>query len=741
MTYARTSFLTAAILAGLACTTPAEDTNSVPYRLKNDPFAIPIYSGKILPFPREAVYQTNVYALSNACILTGKGLNRDDARLRLLADRIVQYGGTCRIVDSMQEDCGTIFAVGATGPAEALDVPDHPQGYAIRCFREGGRNIVVLKGADHLGLLWAINSLIQMITWRDSAAVLHAVDVRDYPFMLRRTTTGPGVSDYVAASRIYPLMTKLDEIHFTKSLLVPRRSAPREWIDWRPPRPKELTDKVAAIGKNFKGLGITWEVGIMPFAIGTTINEQVQVDSKGDEHFDIVWKLCEPILEAGGGINYTPDDYRYPLSPADEKNFGTAREADIYFINRLYDRMRKSYPRATMSFVQPFYHGPRTKNPWAEESPIEYLKAMGERIPKDIAMAWTGPSVKTRGFTREDTAAFANLIQRKPFFWQNASDTRHTAYITYPSDVLKWWLGEGRDKAVYLDFAGAGLNSPGLYPDMLWSAMLWNPDGYDAEQAAYHATCQLVGPENYDTIRRIVEAFSWFDQFDLSPTPAAARKIAEIESKIAEIQRLSEALANNAHHPAAAQQWASFAGRLKSMETFRDAIKKNKDLARFAAQTGDVEAAARKETPAFNPEADRIFTASGFSGGYKPRTIFGRHATWIYGAKSRAPEMTLKFEIEPYPPETGYALLICGRDGGAGTNCAIEIKLNGKSLFKGPNPFSREQWSAQSFKVPLPALQRSNVLAISNLEESAKSGVPYFALNYLVVRKVADGGK
>ncbi len=732
-----------AVMAAAAAAAAAGDAaESVADRLRNDPYMIPFYTGKILPFPREVVDHTEFYPLVDTGILLGGGLAADDPRLRLLLNRIVQYGGAYKFVDALDADCATILAAGGAPAGLAMPAPpDRPQGYAIQCARRNGRNFVAFSGRDDLGLTWAVNSLIQLITWQDGACVLHAMDVSDYPFMERRGTVGPGTKDFVDASRVYPLMTKLDLLQFSKSLLVPRRAAPIEWIDWRPPRPKELTDKVAAIGANLRGLGIVWQAGIMPYTIGNGIEANyglIQVDSKSDEHFEIIWKMCEPILQAGGGIMYTPDDYRFPLSPGDEKNFGTARDADVFFMNRLYARIKTEYPGAELSMVQPFYWGPTDTNPWSAESPLEYLKTLGAGLPPEINLAWTGPSVKTAAFTSADVAKFAALIKRKPYFFQNSSDFFHAYRWIYPTDELRWWLGAGRDKDVYLEVNAAVFNSLGLYPDMLWSAMLWNPDGYDSAACARDAAGKLVGPENYALVRRIVEALAWFDQFDFKQTPAAARALADIEARLAELEKLCAEFENDSPHPAAARQWSSFAWQLRTVRIFRDSLKKNPSLALFAGQGAMIEKLAREEAD-FNPRTDRIFTAYDFAGGRKPQQIFQRLATWIYGAQSRAPHMALSFEIEPYPPEAGYVLLICGRDGGAGTNCAIEIKLNGTSIFRGPNPFRGDAWDVRTFAVPLPALQRSNVLAIDNLEATANSGRPYFALNYLVARKDAGG--
>ena len=692
-----------------------------------------------MPAPQEATYSKEFFPLENCGVLIGKGIQKNDRRLKLLLDRITNYGGKYKFVNSLENDCDTVFAIGDTEFSEDLKIPEKPQGYAVKCFEEDGKKIVAFNSSDHLGMTWAVNSLIQMITMNGTNTVLHAVDVQDYPFIIGRGCKGPNTKDFVSTSRIYPLMTKLDWIFYSKSLLVPRRAAPRAWIDWRPPRPKKLTDKVAAIGNNLKGLGMTWEVGIMPFTIGNGIKELIQLDCKGDKHFDIVWKMCLPILKAGGGICYSPDDYRFPISPEDKKNFGTAREADIYFINRLYKKMKENFPEATMTIIQPFYWGPTGQNPWSKESPIDYLKGIGERLPKDVGICWSGPSVKTAGFDKQDVAKMAALIKRKPYFFQNSSDFHHIYRYIYPGDVIKWWLNTKRDKDVYKELNGAVFNSLGIYPDMLWSAMLWNPDGYDAKEAAYQATCKLVGPENYELVSRLVKTMSYFDQYgNLKQTPLAARNFKKIESKLAESKKLSLEYENNETHPAAVKKWASLSWPIRGIDVvLYQKLKKNKDLKHFINQGAETEEKAKKEMK-FDSGTDQIFTAYNFRDSYKPRKIRKRFATWIYGAKSKTPKMSLAFGIEPYPPLTDYVLLICGQDGGKEENCRIEISLNGKIIFKGANPFKRNEWTVQSFKIPLPALQRSNKLTISNIEDSAKSGVPFFMLNYAVVRKVKN---
>ncbi|MDD5679053.1 MAG: beta-N-acetylglucosaminidase domain-containing protein [Kiritimatiellae bacterium] len=750
-----------AIAPGLS----AGDAAKVRDRLATDPYMIPFYTGAILPKPQIVAYSQEFYSLDNAGILAGRDVVPDDPRLKILLNRITQYGGNYKIVASLDNDCDTIFAVGDTGVSDGLKVPENAQGYAIRCFKKDGKNIVAFKGRDHLGALWAINSLVQMITLREDKTVLQAVDVSDYPFMLGRGTIGPGVSDYVVGSRICPVMTKLDRIYFSKSLLVPRRGQPREWIDWRTPRPKELIDKVVAIGENLRGLGIKWQVGIMPFAIGDTINEQVQVDSKGDEHFDIIWKMCEPVMKAGGGLTYGPDDYRFPLSTEDMINFGTAREADIYIINRLYAKMKATNPDATMSIVQPFYHGPRSQNPWSDESPIDYLKAIGERLPEDIGITWTGPMVKTSYFTREDVDKMTALIKRKPFFFQNASDVfpMHMYRYIYPTDVIKWWLNTGRDVNVYKELAGASLNSLGLYSDMLWSAMLWNPEAFNPEEAARQATCMLVGLDNYETLRRLVEALSYADKYYITrtigkvvdagvfPSFESARDIAAIDKHILEAETLMDEYENKCACPAAVKQWASLSWQLDIIRKFRAGIIEDKRFDIYRAAV-DQEKRARREVEL--RETDVFLAACDFKGG-----DLGYASTLL--AEDKRPAMTLsghkpaaaaEFEISGNAGGQGLELILSGKmcgdpaanllsDAGESEAREIGIYLNEKKVFEGKAPFASDEWKFHSFPAQGVNLRlaEKNVLVVKVPKGNDTLSVePVFSINYAVIKNTRE---
>ncbi|MDD5679052.1 MAG: beta-N-acetylglucosaminidase domain-containing protein [Kiritimatiellae bacterium] len=767
------------LLAACPAILRADNPDAVRERLKNDPFMIPFYTGKILPFPVEATYHDEFFPLADTGILLGKDLAIDDSRLKLLLNRISQYGGNFKVVDSLDNDCTTIFAAGETTAVEMPQPPARSQGYAIKCFKKNGKNIAAFAGHDRLGLTWAVNSLVQMITLREDKTILHAVDVCDYPFMVNRGGKDSGISRRVDVVKIYPVTTKLDWLNFDRSALIPGPEAPGDRTGWRKPAPQQLADRIAAIGTNLQGLGIKWEVSVLPFAVKAADNVDAQLSCKSDEDFNLVWQMCEPVLKAGGGICYNINEFRFPIHADDKSAFGSAGKADVHFINRLHQKIKASYPGATMSIVQPFYYGPRTfyyvpgiPITWFDESPVEYLKAIGEGLPGDIYVYWTGTQVKTSRFTKQDVDRMTAMVKRKPLFLQNSTESCHMYGYVYPTDSIDWWMHDGRDTNVYVELAGALFASQGLYADMLWSAMLWNPNAFNAKDAAYQATCKLVGPENYAVAGKLAETLAYFDRYfggkELNASYKAARDIEEIEKHILEARKLSGEYENNTAHPSAVKYWASLSGQLEILGNFCSAIMERKqfDLYRAAA---DQKKLAQKEAEL--RDSDVFIAACDFGGGDLAYASFAltddkRPAMILSGRKTIA---TAEFVIPEGSGAQEFELLLCGKNGNdiaeniGGTDsrqdgrivgdgkigkAKLMVYLNGKEIFAGSPPFASMEWELKSFPVSGVALKdkQNSFLAVRIIDDAEEkdpnfqhSSAPVFSINYAVVRSKGKG--
>ncbi|HRU06302.1 MAG TPA: beta-N-acetylglucosaminidase domain-containing protein [Candidatus Brocadiia bacterium] len=727
----KTTFAALTLALASAWAVAADD---VAKRLANDPWTAPIYTGAIYPAPRKAAYQDRFISLANTGLLLGPELNTGDPRVALLRERIERYGGKVGVAKSSSDDFGAFVLVGASPEAAPLlagrKAPDKPQGYLIAQARSNGKPVILLAGRDSQGLAWAVMSLMQLITVRDGAAAAQAAEVEDWPAALARgaipNTLGVDASA-LGGGALYPrakilAQFKLNFLIFQSGVIGYRGAK------WRQPLSAETREDLRRTGELLNPLGIRWSVDLR------LVGDNATVRCGSDEDFAIVWAFAEAVAGAGADVGVHFDDHRFPLRDEDQKRFGSAREADIFFINRLHKALNEKYPGRRIVFCPPFYWGPAGSCAYSE-SREEYLSALGLRVPADVSVFWTGPRVKSGKTTQEDVAWITKLIRRKPLFWLNAFPTPHPYGRFYGADPIDWAAYAYDAKLVTSDVEAWTWNSQALIPTLTTSDYQWNPDGYDAKRSVEQAAKMFAGPETWPALQEFNQRMAWFTQFGLRVSPLAAKSLPEIEQRLKAAQ---EALARvEARYPAAVKAWLGLDARLNEHRNFAGRVKKNPNLARADKDEEETRALAVKE--AGLAKTDTLLTAHDFAGGGNPRK-YGvrcepRVATWVYGARSSVPAMRAEFEIDPFPPEAGYKLFICGQDDEAPAACRIRIRVNDTVIFEGPNTFETGKWLLREFDIPAKALLRKNKLSIESMEDTAHyGGPPFFMLNYAIVR-------
>lgn len=703
----------------------------------HDPFMIPFYTGTILPTPQQVEYHEQFLPLEQVGLILGEGLEPTDPRLEVLTQRIRRYGGTSNSVTDLSGDYETFILVGdsplASDLLNDLSVPDRPQGYLIHCTTTEGRNVVILQGRDDQGLLWAISSLIQLIHQREGRTVVQAAEVLDYPEAPRRGFLSSAWRMGSLSGAWFAVRFKFNNISFNASFCPGDRQLRRKW---REERPEYVREDIRHIGEYLTPLGIEWVAGIRTLSYPDP-NEQLRCGS--DEDLEIVLKLAEIPAQVGGGFSIKFDDIRFPLHPDDQERFGSAREADIYFLNSLYNSLQERYPGIRLVFCPPFYWGPRSSYTYPE-SRDEYLYAIGSRLPEDMDIFWTGPSVKSAAITREQVEWITERIERKPLFWQNKFGSPHVYgyhYTTDPLTHLPEWYYDGfiHDIDTYMPNGGGATTATAL---VSIADYFWNPHAFDAERSIRDATMKLAGPESYEPLVEVNRLLSYFDQFSNRVTPGAALHHQEIERKIAELERACNAAME--HHPAAVWAWTGTVNHhLVVAQRFVDRLSRSSSLAAYAQQAEVSRQQAEREV-ALDPETDAFLSAGDFVGGRGPSLYSHlceqRLATWIYGVHTGNSALTSQFTVDPFPPSGDYLLIMSAQDDETDNRCRIRIEVNDQQIFEGPNPFQQRGWSLESWTIPADALARQNRLVIRNIEDSSNSvGPPWFMVNYAVVRK------
>ena len=700
----------------------------------HDPERMPYYTGAIIPTPQQVTYKDEFLALDDAEVLLGEGLTGDSPHVAVLRKRIEKYGGNLTVVASASSGAGTLIVLGDI-PAAAellgeLQVPQREQGYLVRATQSSGRNVVILQGYDQLGLLWAISSFNQLVHLRDSRPVVRAAEVIDYPVIPNRGF----IAGYWPDGGEYCLAFKINKPVFQGGLrdysITDRAERARAW---RRPLAEQVRQDLRRIGETLSPFGIDWYAGNNPI-VG---DPEDKIRSKSDDDFRVVMEWAEFLDELGGNLCLKYDDHRFPISPADKRDFGTARGADTYLLNRLCQELGTRCPEMKVLFCPPFYWGPTSPALYPEPRD-DYLYAIGQ-LPANLETFWTGPRVKSGKVTPDMVEWITERIKRKPVYWQNGHGMPHMYgyhYMTDPVPTWRDWYYDG----FYQDMDTYMLNCmmPGYCASVITCAdYCWNPDAYDPDSSIEEAAKKLVGAATYPTVVKLNKALSYFDPYELRVTPGAARNLNEIAENVEAVNAVFEELKEK-NLPAVAE-YSQMLRHILQVNKFYSRLARTPSLAAYAEQASASLERAKAEV-GFSTDTDTFLSAFDFLGGC-PAKEYGnrcenRLATWIYGSRSPNPRMQATFPVEPFPPAGDYTLIISGQDDDAEEKCRIRITVNGAVVFEGENPFVRLGWSRHAFPIPAALLKRSSVLQIENIEDTSRSGgPPFFMLNYAVVRK------
>jgi hypothetical protein len=327
-------------------------------RLKNDPLMMPYYTGTVFPKPQNVTYENRFLSLNRTAIVAGKDVRNAPDLARLLVDRITRYGGSAEVVASPAGH-DTVISLGETSIASRLPnlpkVPDKEQGYILHAGKADGKDVAVLKGRDHQGLVWAIGSFIQLVHHQPGKTVARAASVSDYPRMKYRGYLHGNIDGFsetctAAQSQLYNVTFKVNMPiykHLCRNYY--NMKHPRTPGEWRDPGkfPAEAKN-IKDIGALLTPMGITWYAGFHPL-----VGPEDQKLHGSPENIDALAQVARPVIEAGGLFYLQFDDYRFNLHPYDKQKFGSAREADLFILNSLMEKLKKDFPTTRILYCPP----------------------------------------------------------------------------------------------------------------------------------------------------------------------------------------------------------------------------------------------------------------------------------------------------------------------------------------------------------------------------------------------------
>src|SRR5690606_7640271 len=124
------------------------------------------------------------------------------------------------------------------------------------------------------------------------------------------------------------------------------------------------------------------------------------------------------------------------------------------------------------------------------QRPANYLEDIAQGIPKDIAIAWTGPKVISPEIGHEHLSEVSQLLKRKPFIWENifANDGPRNCKF------LKLKAFTGRDEHFLQDTEAAAfhrMDQPEVSKILFLASLLVVKNNQDPSRAFAEAFSQL----------------------------------------------------------------------------------------------------------------------------------------------------------------------------------------------------------------------------------------------------------
>ncbi len=240
----------------------------------------------------------------------------------------------------------------------------------------------------------------------------------------------------------------------------------------------------------------------------------------GPESLSMLKRVLNIGLEAGADtVMLLADDFvphegtnrkNYSLYTAeDQMQFVNLQTAQAHVINSLKQWIDKDYPATRIEFCPPWYCNEFIVR--SEGKAEVYLTELVRQIPRDIAIIWTGPTVRSLSIDAADLYRYSSLIGRRPMIWDNTLYARNIETKTYggytahyPSKVRMCNLFEPYDTYRPADFHrfndGRHMYTNGDASSEVYKIKYatvadfeWNTAAYNPELCLWKVLCRNYG--------------------------------------------------------------------------------------------------------------------------------------------------------------------------------------------------------------------------------------------------------
>ena len=205
---------------------------------------------------------------------------------------------------------------------------------------------------------------------------------------------------------------------------------------------------------------------------------------------------------------FLDDVPEYLQHESDKARFNNLAEAHVYLINKLYIDLRAMGVELVVC--------PTTyTSAWGSR---DYVRILGEGIPREIPLFWTGSDIAPATITREDAEQWGQLMSRKPLIWDNfpVNDFETWRPIIGPIDGRHPGLAQ-----VTTGIIANPMDAPYLSMIPLYTVAEFarRPFAFDQRRSWQNALSHLAGEEGARVLRPLALLYADYGWTDNVFTP------------------------------------------------------------------------------------------------------------------------------------------------------------------------------------------------------------------------------
>jgi hypothetical protein len=448
-----------------------------------------------------------------------------------------------------------------------------PQGYVIKSAQMASTHIVFLIGETPLACYYAATTAVQL--FEADRAVYHDTTVVDYPDFLGRSYV---FKDWQNAAELQTDLQALQRLSQYKLNKV--------YLGYN--RPGDKWDQADALyRKGIREAGrLCRESGVM--SLGMMVNPYAHLgfetsSEKIDDQLKYRWTHGDPkslemlkdlyrlgldagaetiMLLADDSVPHSGDNRQnYTLyTIEDKKRFVALQNAQAHVLNYLKRWIDTEYPGTRLEFCPPWYSNEHIDR--SQGKAENYFRDLIFQIPQDVAIIWTGPTIRSLSIDMADLHRYKKLIGRWPMTWDNTLYARNLESPNYggypahyPGKVRLCSLFEPfdtyRPKAFQKFSHGRHMYTNGAAFTEVYKMKYatvadyeWNTEAYNPEMALWKVLVGNYGQSVAEQLIRFNDAYYGFYEIYLRLKSDGAESDQDLNNAELDLTRMREYIHN-----------------------------------------------------------------------------------------------------------------------------------------------------------------------------------------------------